>query len=369
MLLLEVTKIAEIRLPSEGIFQVLNLVAPGTLLREGLENVLRAKTGALIVIGEPEDVMPLVDGGFRLDTEFTPASLYELAKMDGAIILSPDTRRILYANAMLMPDPGIPSTETGIRHRTAERVARATGLLTISISQRRNIITLYKGSVKYPLKDIGFILTKANQAIQTLDKYQSVFNHALSNLGVLEFEEMVNLSDVTTVLQRFEMVTRIVKEITKYIVELGSEGRLIKMQLEELIADTDEDGQLVVKDYLVAGDNRSIEGVLSDMAALSSEELLDLTNFSKILGYSGAVSALEQPLISRGHRLLNKIPRLPMLIVENLVAAFGSLQSIVAASLEELDEVEGIGEARARTIKEGLRRLQQQMIIDRQRFI
>lgn len=362
---LEVVEIAEIRLPNEGIYQVLKMVAPGMPLREGLENVLRAKTGALIVVGENPAMKEIVDGGFRLDTEFSPANLYELAKMDGAIILSNDARRILYVNAMLLPDASISSTETGIRHRTAERVARSTGLLTISISQRRNIITLYKGTFKYSLKDIGVILSKANQAIQTLDKYQAVFHQAVSSLGVLEFEEMVNLSDVTSVLQRFEMLTRVVKEITRYIVELGTEGRLIQMQLEELIADIDQEGYLVIKDYLHMGEGRSLDTVLSDMAAMSSEDLLDMTNFSRILGYGGSADALDQPVLSRGHRILSRIPRLPLPIIENVVEAFGTLQNILTASIEELDEVEGIGEVRARSIKEGLRRLQQKLLIDR----
>ena len=360
--------ITEIRLPNEGIYQVLKLVSPGTAFREGLENVLRAKTGALIVVGENSEMMDIVDGGFRLDTEFTPANLYELAKMDGAIILNEDASRIMYVNAMLLPNPSISSTETGIRHRTAERVARSTGLLTISISQRRNIITLYKGTVKYPLKDIGVILNKANQAIQTLDKYQAVFNQAVSSLGVLEFEEMVNLSDVATVLQRFEMVMRVVKEIVKYIVELGSEGRLIKMQLEELVADLDQEGYLVIKDYINAGEGRTLDGLLSEMSALSSEDLLELTTFSKILGYGASPNGLDQPVLSRGHRILSKIPRLPLPIIDNVVQGFGTLQNILTASIEELDDVDGIGEVRARTIKEGLRRLQQQLIIDRQRF-
>lgn len=359
-------KITEIRLPNEGIFQILKMVAPGTPLREGLENVLRAKTGALIIIGENQEMKAIVDGGFRLDTEFTPANLYELAKMDGAIILSSDAKRILYVNTMLLPDPSVSSTETGIRHRTAERVAKSTGLLTISISQRRNIITLYKGGIKYPLKDIGVILSKANQALQTLEKYQSVYSEAVSSLGVMEFEEMVNISDIATVLQRYEMLMRVVKEIAKYIVELGSEGRLVKMQLEELIADTDQEGYLLIKDYLISDDNRTVDTVVDEMAALSSEELLDLTSFSTILGYGGSGNSLESPVLSRGHRILSKIPRLPLPIIENVVESFGTLQNILTASIGELDDVEGIGEVRARSIKEGLRRLQQQMIIDRQ---
>ncbi len=361
---MEVETISEIRPPNEKIYQILGLVAPGTPLREGLENVLRAKTGALIVIGENEEMQKIVDGGFRLDTEFTPASLYELAKMDGAIILSNDAKRILYVNAMLLPDPSIFSTETGIRHRTAERVARSTGLLTISISQRRNIITLYQGNIRYPLKDISVILSKANQAIQTLDKYQAVFSQAVFSLEVLEFDELVNLSDVAKVLQRFEMLRRVVKEITKYIVELGSEGRLVAMQL---IADIDQEGYLVIKDYFKVGEDRSLDSVLTGMASMSSDDLLDLTNFSKLLGYGAVISNLDQPVLSRGHRILSKIPRLPLPIIDNVVQVFGTLQNILTASIEELDDVEGIGEVRAHSIKEGLRRLQQQIIVDRQR--
>lgn len=214
---------------------ILRLVAPGTQFRDGLENVLRAKTGALIVLGTTPEVMELVDGGFQINTEFTPANLYELAKMDGAIILSEDGRKILFANTQLIPNSSISSTETGIRHRTAERVAKQTGKLVISISQRRNVITLYQGPFRYSLKDIGVILTKANQAIQTLEKYKSVLDQSLTNLSAMEFEELVTMQEVTMVIQRIEMVLRIKSEIKNYIHELGTEGRLISMQLEELV--------------------------------------------------------------------------------------------------------------------------------------
>lgn len=356
---------AEIRVTEEGVHQMLRMVAPGTPLREGLDNVLRAKTGALIVIGENPAISAIIDGGFRLDTEFTPAHLYELAKMDGAIILSGDAKRILYVNAMLLPDQSILSSETGIRHRTAERVARSTGLLTISISQRRNVITLYKGTIKYYLRDISLILGKANTAIQTLDKYRIVFNDALAKLLALEFDNTVLLADVTTALQRFEMLMRVVNEITNYIVELGSEGRLVKLQLDDLVADTNQEGFLLIKDYLASGEGRSLDTVLTGMAALSSEELLEQVNFCKILGYGGGTSSLDQPVLSRGHRILSLIPRLPLPVVDNVVKTFGTLQETLRASIEELDEVEGIGEVRANSIKEGLLRIQQQLIANR----
>ncbi|MFP4016840.1 MAG: DNA integrity scanning diadenylate cyclase DisA, partial [Halanaerobiales bacterium] len=216
--------------------KILKMISPGTVLREGLENVLRAKTGGLIVLGDSEEVLGIVDGGFNLNAELSPARLYELAKMDGAMVLNDNADRILCANAQLIPDPTIPSEETGTRHRTAERVARQTGKLVIAISQRRDIISLYLGDEKHILEDIRVILSKANQAVQTLEKYRNVLDQALTNLSALEFEDLVTISDVVTVIQRAEMVLKIEREIKRYINELGSEGRLIKMQLEELIA-------------------------------------------------------------------------------------------------------------------------------------
>lgn len=220
---------------------LLKLVAPGTPLRAGIDNVLRANTGGLIVLGYNNEMMNIVDGGFFINSDFSPAYLYELAKMDGAIILSEDGKRILYANTQLVPNNNISSSETGIRHRSAERVAKQTGNLTISISQRRNVITLYQGENRYSLKDIGVILTKANQAIQTLEKYRAVLDQGITNLGALEFEQLVTFSDVVQVIHRIQMVLRIKQEIQNFILELGDEGRLITMQLKELVSNTEQE--------------------------------------------------------------------------------------------------------------------------------
>jgi diadenylate cyclase len=345
--------------------EILRLVAPGTPLREGLDNVLGAKTGALIVMGYDESVREIVDGGFHIDCPFTPAHLYELAKMDGAIILSNDGKRILYANAQLVPNSSIPSTETGIRHRTAQRTAKQTGKLVVSISQRRNIITLYKGNFRYTLKDIGVILTKANQAIQTLEKYKSVLDQTTTNLSALEFEELVTLSEVALVLQRVEMVLRIKREIETYIHELGTEGRLISMQLEELVSNVEEEAELLIKDYCLNPKAIKPVHVFSELKKLSSDDLLEHVNLVRILGYPPHNNIQETAVSPRGYRILNKIPRLPANVIHNLIARFENLPRIMAASIEELDDVEGIGDVRARTIKEGLKRIQEQVFIDR----
>jgi diadenylate cyclase len=344
-----------------GILKILQMVAPGTVLYEGLENILRARTGALIVIGDTDKVMKVVDGGYHINADLNPASLYELAKMDGAIILSSDAKKILLANTHLTPDSIIPTRETGSRHRTAERVAIQTGELVIAISQRRNLITLFKGNERHVLRDVGTILAKANQALQTLEKYKSVLDQALVNLSALEFEDLVTLTEVCTVVQRTAMVSRIAKEIEQYVYELGNEGRLVNMQLEELMFDTEAEGLLVLKDYLLNYDN--LEKVQEELSSWTYEELLDLLAVCKIIGYSP--QSLDVAVTPRGYRILKKIPKLPLPVIENLVRRFEDLQNIVGASIEELDEVEGIGEVRAKSIKDGLRRLREQVLLDR----
>ncbi len=347
------------------LIKVLRTVAPGTQLREGLENILRAKSGGLIVIGDTTEVMEIVEGGFAINADFNPANLYELAKMDGAIILSKDVKKILAANTQLVPNQNIPSTETGIRHRTAERVAKQTNTLVIAISQRRGVITIHKGTLKYVLRDPSVILTKANQAIQTLEKYRSVLDKVLIELSALEFEEAASLFDVARAIQRVEMVMRVVKEIERYISELGVEGRLITMQLEELVADVEDEGLLVIQDYATNIGDKSPSDILEIIGSWPAEDILDLSLIARALGYPGSASILEQHVYPRGYRILEKIPRLPLPVIVNLVKTFGTLNKIMIATIEELDEVEGIGEVRARSIKDGLNRYREQILQER----
>jgi len=348
----------------ELLIETLRMVCPGTTLYEGLESILRAGTGALIVLGDSEEVLKLVNGGFRIDSDATPAAMYELAKMDGAMILSRDGRRILYANAHLTPDPSIVTVETGTRHRTAERVAKQTGEIVIAISQRRSVVTLYRGHMRYILQDVGVLLTKANQALSTLEKYKSVLEQALINLTALEFEDLATLHDVVSCLQRAQMVGRVAREIERYIVELGVEGRLVSMQLDELMVGIENVALMIVKDYAQELEPDGAQGILAKLDGWSSDELLDMNLFVRLLGYGGN-NSLDMPVTPRGYRILHKIPRLPSPIIENMVATFRALPAILEASIEELDEVEGIGAVRAKAVKEGLRRLREQVLLDR----
>lgn len=346
----------------DSFLRMVRMVAPGTPLRDGLDNILHAHGGALIVVGENPEVLSILDGGFPLDIEFSPTYLYELSKMDGAILLSQDLRRILRANAQLVPDSSIPSLETGIRHRTAERAGKATGALLVAISQRRSVITLYRGPVKYALKEPAIILAKANQALATLGRYRGMADQVLNTLSALEFEEEVTVQDVALVVQQAAVLESIVLEVNFHVAELGTEGRLVAMQLHELEAGVAEEAGLVIRDYAEDADPARTRDALYHLSGWDHDDLLDLASVARYLGLG---PSLEAPVTPRGFRILNRVPRLPSPVIENLVLRFGGLRRVIDASLEELDEVDGIGEVRARSIHSGLRRLHQQAVWDR----
>ena len=346
------------------IADILKLIAPGTEIRKGLDNILKAKTGGLIVIGDSKEVLELVDGGFYINEEYNASRLYELAKMDGAIVLSSDLKKILYANAQLIPDSSITTSETGTRHRTAERTAKQTGELVISISQRRNIITVFKGNFRYVLEDTARVLTKANQALQTVENYKRVFDSKLNILNEYEFNDIVTLDNVITAIQRAEMVITVVKEVKMAIFELGEEGRLVQMQLQELIGNLEQEELLIIKDYIVKTKRKTAEKLLQEIRALQYDDLLKPQVLAKILGYDNFDNYDEVAVYTKGYRILNKVPRMPNNIVENLIKKFKSFQHIIEADIPELDEVDGIGEVRARTIKQALKRMQEQFAFD-----
>ncbi|MCI9177767.1 MAG: DNA integrity scanning protein DisA [Clostridia bacterium] len=346
------------------ITEVLKLIAPGTPIRDGLENILKAKTGALIVIGDTKEMLDLVDGGFKLDIDYTSSRLYELAKMDGAIVLSNDLKKILYANTQLIPSSDIATTETGTRHRTAERTARQTGELVISISQRRSIITVFKGNSRYVLEDSAKVISKANQALQTVEKYKKVFDNKLALLNEYEFNDIVTLENVVHVIQRAEMVMKVAEEVQRAIFELGEEGRLLEMQLEELIGDLEKEELLIIKDYIAPTKRKAAEKILVEIQNLEHDDLIIMEKIAKLLGYEDFDNYDEVGVYTRGYRVLNKVPRMPNNIVENLVKSFKSFQHILAANMQQLDDVDGIGEIRARTIKQSLKRMQEQFVFD-----
>ncbi|MEU5876883.1 DNA integrity scanning diadenylate cyclase DisA [Spirillospora sp. NPDC047279] len=341
-------------------------VAPGTSIRDGLERILRGHTGGLIVLGYDRLVESLCTGGFELDVEFSATRLRELAKMDGAIVIDNTRNRIVRAAVHLVPDSSLPTEESGTRHRTAERVARQTRQPVISVSQSMNIIALYLDGIRYVMEDSAAILSKANQALATLERYKLRLDEVSGTLSALEIEDLVTVRDVSAVVQRLEMVRRIADEIEGYVVELGTDGRLLSLQLDELVSGVDVDRELIVRDYPSPSDApvRSVTDVLSALDLLSANELLDLSTVAEVMGFAGS-DALDLPVSPKGYRLLAKVPRLPGLVVERLVEHFGGLQKLLAASIDDLQAVGGVGESRARSVREGLSRLAESSILER----
>lgn len=349
----------------DDVLDLLKMVAPGTVLREGLDNILKAKTGALIVISENDNVMNLVDGGFKLDQDFTPATIYELSKMDGAIIVSKDLKKILMANVQLVPDHTIKTLETGTRHRTAERVAKQTNELVVCISQRRGIITIFKGDFRYVINETSAVVMRANQTLEALEKYKVVFDHMLNILSEHEFDDIVSLETVANCIYRSEIIMRMESEVKRNIIELGNEGRLVNMQLEELMANVESEERKIIQDYMVKKKTSKVtaDTILKEIRKLDKKDLLIAEKIIKILGYEITNNILDVNVSPRGYRILSKVPKMPAFVIEKTIEAFGSLQGVCSSTIDELDDVEGIGEIRAKIINQSLRRLQEQYLL------
>jgi diadenylate cyclase len=348
-----------------NLLAAISRLAPGTELRQGIDDIIRSHAGALIVIGDPEKLAFLYSGGLRLDQPLTSQFLYELAKMDGAIILDSALTRIAYANVQLMPDPTIASSETGTRHRTAERVAKQTDALVLSISQQRETVTLFLGNRRYQLDSIADLLARTNQALHTLETYRQRLDQVMTRLTALEFQNAVMLDDVLVALQRAEMTMRMAEEIERDCIELGSEGRVIEMQLGELITGVPKELTLLLADYHASADVSARRAAEQQLHQVPYQALLVFEQLAGLLGYPDTIDPVDHAVAPRGYRVLSHIPRLPEPIVHQVVADLESLDAIVRASQRDLESVTGVGTVRAREIKEGLRRLQEHNLVDR----
>ena len=348
--------------------EVLAMVAPGTALRDGLERILRGRTGALIVLGWDREVEKVANGGFVLDVEFSSTRLRELSKMDGAVILDIEGKTILRAAVQLVPDSSLPTDETGTRHRTADRVSRQTKRPVVSVSKSMNLIAIYVEGRRHVLEDTAGILSRGNQGLGTLEKYKVALDEVSATLSSLEIENLVTVRDVCLVAQRAQMVRIIRNEVENYVVELGTEGRLLALQLNELVAGTEFERTLLVRDYLVPAANRKKRGVekaLADLDQLTETDILDLTRVAKAFGFPDTLEAQESSESPRGFRLLARVPRLPEVITDRVVGHFGTLPKLLAATTEDLQQVEGVGEARARSVRDGVSRLAEASLLER----
>jgi diadenylate cyclase len=347
-----------------ALIEALGVIAPGQHLRDGLDRILQANKGALIIIGDGPDVLSICSGGFLLDAEFSPQRLAELAKMDGAVILAADASRIARANVHLVPSPNVPTSETGTRHRTAERVARSINVPVIAVSEDLSLITMYRNDDKHVLESVARLLGRANQALSTLERYRDRLDSVTSTLTASEVEDMVTVRDVVTVLQRAEMVRRIAEEIEGDVVELGTDGRLVLLQLEELMAGVEDERRQVVRDYAPGDDEHQAGEAVAELASLPTDRLLDPSVVAALLLDTDSLD-LDSSLQPRGYRLLSRIPRVPESTVSAMVAHIGSLQKVMRSEVEDLQAIPEIDTAAARSIKDGLSRLAETTIFDR----
>jgi diadenylate cyclase len=342
--------------------EALSRVSPGTPLRDGIDRVVRAKAGALLVLDDGPDVLAICSGGFLVDAPYSPQRLSELAKMDGAIIISTDGSRIARANVHLVPDPTVPTSETGTRHRTAERVARSLKVPVVSASEEMGVINVYAGGSKHQLQDVGRLLDRANQALQTLERYKVRLDDAIANLTGVELEDVVSLRDVVAVVQRGEMVHRISDEIETMIIELGIDARLLRLQLDELYGDIDDELDLVVADYLPAG--RTAVDTQAEMSRLSDDEVLDLRVAAATLHRDGDSRDLEQEVAPKGLRLLHRVHRLPAQQAAAIADHFGGLAKLQRATVDDLMDVDQVDRELAIAIKDTLERVTESTILD-----
>ncbi len=339
-------------------------IAPGTPIREGIDRVVRSQAGALIVLDDSPEVLSICTGGFLVDAPYSPQRLSELAKMDGAIIVSTDGGRIARANVHLVPDPTELTSETGTRHRTAERVSRSLDVAVVSASEEMGVINVYAGGEKRELQEIGRLLDRANQALQTLGRYKVTLDEAVTELTADEVADAATLRDVARVVQRGDLVHRIADEIETMIIELGEDARLLRMQLDEIYGEIDDELELVITDYVPRG--REVVQVLQEMADHSDAQVRKLKVAVRALGLAepDADIDLDDPIRPRGLRLLRRVNRMTPEAARAITDRFPTLSDVLRAGPDELAAIEGVDDEIAANVPETLSRLAESAILD-----
>lgn len=327
-----------------SIFEVLERLAPGTPMRQALERIIQMGKGGLIVMGSGAEVDEASSGGFGLiGAWFTPARLSELAKMDGGIVVDDRWERIIAANVHFVPDGTIPTDETGSRHRTAERMAIQTKQPVLAVSEGRKVTTLYYDGQKVQLDRPTEVAARVNQDLQTLDRLRRRLDDAESRLTMLEVTGLATYRPVVTLLQRSELVRRVGVSIEQEAMTLGDEGGLMWVQLADMVRGVEHIRSVTLMDYVRPRRESRLAAAAAALTELSGADLDDPSKVGHAVGFTD----LDDAATPRGFRLLSKVGRLPDPVREELVRHFRTFGRLLSADLAELEEVEGIGSARA----------------------
>ncbi len=338
-------------LPGVGgpsISETLERLAPGTPMRRALERIIQQGKGGLVVLGDGAPVSEVSSGGFALvGATFTPARLAELSKMDGGIVLDDSWGAILAVAVHFLPDGSIPTDETGARHRTAERMAEQTGKPVVAVSEGRRVATLFYEGQKIELATPTEVAAYVNQELQSLDRLRSRLDEAEAKLIRVEVAGLATYRSAVTVLQRAELVERLGQVVEARTLTLGEEGRIVVLQLHDLLGGVDWTTRAVLQDYLKPLRARAVDRAVSRLRALSGTDLEDPSRVGKELGFPD----LDDPADPRGFRILSQLGRLPDSVREDIIRHFGSLSKLLTADEESLLRVEGVGETRAGQLK------------------
>ena len=327
----------------------LTQLLPGEPLRIGVDLIADKKSGALIVLGSSAKLDKISSGGVDLiDCEYSPEMLSELAKMDGAIIVDQFVTKILKANVHLNPSDTLSTTQTGTRHRTAERTAEETNLTVITVSEESSLVKVFTNSETTELEEPSVILGRVNESLQSVDRTRRRFDDAVAELGELEIENSLTNQQVLEVIQRGELLTRLAKQVRSEALRLGGEAGLVLIQIDSLESGVTNTLNLVLKDHLPAKKYRNIAKAIDEISRQSYEELNDIDYLGSVLGKL----PLDDLSTPKGYRVLARLPNLPENLHDSIIQKFKTLPKLLSASPEKLYEIEGIGRGRAQQLRD-----------------
>ncbi|MDO5044482.1 MAG: DNA integrity scanning diadenylate cyclase DisA [Coriobacteriia bacterium] len=321
--------------------KAIRMTAPGTALRSAIDMILAGQLGALICIGDTDKVLAAGNDGFPLNISFNSHRLFELAKMDGAIVVDEDVANILRANFHLNPDPSLPTSETGMRHKTADRMSMQTDALVISISERRQVVSIYIGGKSIQLRSHTDLINEANQMLLALQTGRQALDSALSRLSQLEFDNYVTLEDVATVFARFQTLRTIGDVLQEVLNQMGAQGHVLRIQFRELTHGIHEQYKLAIRDYAQDASDENAERVLSEFNVLSSKEMTSPQKIAEILGYDSLKeTSVMMPL---GLRTLSRVSVVDGEMADKIVKEYGSLAELMLNLQNDVDRLEDMG--------------------------